>query len=74
MTLRTWWLFAAITFVVSATPGPNMLFVMGLVLCLCRERQTAVGYLQRATVMRAFNRLTSGVFIGFAGLMAVARE
>lgn len=31
-------------------------------------------YLQRATVMRAFNRLTGGVFIGFAGLMAVARE
>ena len=31
-------------------------------------------YLQRATVMRAFNRLTGGVFIGFAGLMAVARD
>jgi threonine/homoserine/homoserine lactone efflux protein len=31
-------------------------------------------YLQRASVMRAFNRLTGGVFIGFAGLMAVARE
>lgn len=31
-------------------------------------------YLQRATVMRAFNRLTGGVFIAFAGLMAVARE
>ena len=31
-------------------------------------------YLQRATVMRAFNRLTGGVFIGFAGLMAVVRE
>jgi threonine/homoserine/homoserine lactone efflux protein len=31
-------------------------------------------YLQRATVMRGFNRLTGGVFIGFAGLMAVARE
>lgn len=43
MTLRSWWLFVAMTFVVSATPGPNMLFVMGLVLCLCRERQTAVG-------------------------------
>ena len=31
-------------------------------------------YLQRASVMRAFNRLTGGVFIGFAGLMAMARE
>jgi threonine/homoserine/homoserine lactone efflux protein len=31
-------------------------------------------YLQRASVTRAFNRLTGGVFIGFAGLMAVARE
>lgn len=32
------------------------------------------GYLQRASVLRAFNRLTGGVFIGFAGLMAIARE
>jgi threonine/homoserine/homoserine lactone efflux protein len=31
-------------------------------------------YLRRATVMRAFNRLTGGVFIGFAALMATARE
>jgi len=31
-------------------------------------------YLQRATVMRTFNRLTGGVFIGFAALMATARE
>jgi threonine/homoserine/homoserine lactone efflux protein len=31
-------------------------------------------YLQRANVMRAFNRLTGGVFVGFAGLMALARE
>lgn len=31
-------------------------------------------YLQRATVMRAFNRLTGGVFIGFAALMATAHE
>jgi threonine/homoserine/homoserine lactone efflux protein len=28
MTLHTWWLFFAMTFVVSATPGPNMLLVM----------------------------------------------
>lgn len=31
-------------------------------------------YLRRAAVMRAFNRATGGVFIGFAALMAVARE
>ncbi len=31
-------------------------------------------YLQRATVMKAFNRLTGGVFVGFAALMAMARE
>lgn len=28
MTLNTWWLFVAMTFVVSATPGPNMMLVM----------------------------------------------
>jgi len=28
MTLSTWWLFVGMTFVVSATPGPNMLYVM----------------------------------------------
>jgi threonine/homoserine/homoserine lactone efflux protein len=31
-------------------------------------------YLRRAPVMRAFNRLTGGVFVGFAGVMALARE
>jgi len=28
MSLKTWWLFVMMTFVVSATPGPNMLLVM----------------------------------------------
>lgn len=28
MSLATWWLYVAMTFVVSATPGPNMLLVM----------------------------------------------
>ena len=28
MNLHTWWLFVGMTFVVSATPGPNMLLVM----------------------------------------------
>jgi threonine/homoserine/homoserine lactone efflux protein len=31
-------------------------------------------YLQSPSVMRAFNRLTGGVFIGFAALMATAHE
>ncbi len=30
-------------------------------------------HLQRAGVMKAFNRITGGVFIGFAALMASAR-
>lgn len=36
--------------------------------------QRLSGYLQRSTVSRVFNRVTGGAFIGFAGLMAVARE
>ena len=28
MSWHTWWLFVGMTFVVSATPGPNMLLVM----------------------------------------------
>jgi threonine/homoserine/homoserine lactone efflux protein len=28
MSVQTWWLFVMVTFVVSATPGPNMLLVM----------------------------------------------
>lgn len=31
-------------------------------------------YLRRASVMRAFNRLTGGVFVGFAAIMATVRE
>ena len=30
MTLSTLWLFIAMTFVVSATPGPNMLLIMSV--------------------------------------------
>ena len=28
MTIGTWWLFVGVVFVVSATPGPNMLHIM----------------------------------------------
>jgi threonine/homoserine/homoserine lactone efflux protein len=31
-------------------------------------------YLQRASVMRLFNRVTGGAFIGFAALMAAVRD
>jgi threonine/homoserine/homoserine lactone efflux protein len=30
MSLHTWWLFVLMTFVVSATPGPNMLLVLSM--------------------------------------------
>ena len=43
-----------------------------VVYALSGQRLSA--YLQRATVMRAFNRLTGGVFVGFATVMALARE
>ena len=31
-------------------------------------------YLQRAAVMKVFNRVTGGAFIGFAGLMVVLKR
>lgn len=36
--------------------------------------QKLANYLRRAAVMRAFNRLTGGVFVGFAALMAAAKS
>lgn len=41
MTLETWWLFLLMTFVVSATPGPNMLLVMSTSARLGFRRSTA---------------------------------
>jgi threonine/homoserine/homoserine lactone efflux protein len=32
------------------------------------------GYLRRTPVMKAFNRITGGIFVGFAALMAFAHE
>src|SRR5450631_1031697 len=43
-----------------------------LVYALSGQRLAA--YLRRAAVMRAFNRITGGVFIGFAAAMAAVRE
>jgi threonine/homoserine/homoserine lactone efflux protein len=39
----------------------------------CSGRQLAA-YLRRAPVLRVFNRVTGGVFVGFAALMAAARH
>jgi len=36
--------------------------------------QRLAAYLCRAEIMKAFNRLTGGVFVGFAAIIAVARE
>lgn len=47
---------------------------VGWYLVYAASGQRLSAYLQRATVMRAFNRLTGGVFVGFAGVMALARE
>lgn len=47
---------------------------VGWYLVYAASGQRLSAYLQRAPVMRAFNRLTGGVFVGFAGVMALARE
>jgi len=47
---------------------------VGWYLVYAASGQRLSAYLQRAAVMRAFNRLTGGVFVGFAGVMALARE
>jgi threonine/homoserine/homoserine lactone efflux protein len=31
-------------------------------------------YLQRASVLRVFNRVTGGAFVGFAAMMAAVRD
>jgi threonine/homoserine/homoserine lactone efflux protein len=36
--------------------------------------QRLAAYLRHATVLKNFNRLTGGVFVGFAAFIAVARE
>jgi threonine/homoserine/homoserine lactone efflux protein len=36
--------------------------------------QRLAGFLRRATVMRTFNRLTGGIFISFAAVMAAVRD
>jgi len=33
MGLQAWWIFVVVTFVISATPGPNKLLVMSLGAC-----------------------------------------
>jgi threonine/homoserine/homoserine lactone efflux protein len=41
---------------------------------ICRFGQRLAIYLRRAAVLKAFNRITGGAFVGFAGLMAAARN
>jgi threonine/homoserine/homoserine lactone efflux protein len=36
--------------------------------------QRLAAYLRRTAVLKTFNRLTGGAFIGFAAVMAVVRE
>jgi len=47
---------------------------VGWYLVYAASGQRLSAYLQRVHVMRAFNRLTGSVFVGFAGVMALARE
>jgi threonine/homoserine/homoserine lactone efflux protein len=79
-------LFAAAFFPQFITPGEPQLVQFAILLTTFSVIEVAwyfvyavsgkrlSVYLQRASVMRLFNRLTGGVFIGFAALMATARE
>ena len=64
MTLSTWWLFIVMTFVVSATPGPNMLLVMSVSARL--GLRAAV-----ATMLGCMTSLLTMVAISAAGLAAL---
>ena len=41
MTLTTWWLYATVVFLISATPGPNMLHVMARSIAVGPRRASA---------------------------------
>ncbi len=89
---QAWWIFVLMTFVMSATPGPNMLLVMlpamaqfvillttftvielsgYLIYALSGHKLSQ--YLRQAHVLKIFNRVTGGVFVGFAAWMAASR-
>jgi threonine/homoserine/homoserine lactone efflux protein len=64
MTLSTWWLFIVMTFVVSATPGPNMLFIMST--SARRDIRSAV-----AAMLGCMTALLAMMSISAAGLGAL---
>jgi threonine/homoserine/homoserine lactone efflux protein len=64
MTLSTWWLFIVMTFVVSATPGPNMLFIMST--SARRDIRTAV-----VAMLGCMTALLAMMSISAAGLGAL---
>jgi threonine/homoserine/homoserine lactone efflux protein len=90
MSFATWWLYVAMTFVICATPGPNMLLVMvsgarhgfraavatmaGCLTALLGMLSLSAAALRKPAVLKLFNRATGGLFIGFALLMADIRK
>ena len=90
MNLHTWWLFVAMAFVVSATPGPNMLLVMShsarfgwraavATMCGCMTSLLAMMCISAAgmgALLHAFPtvfdalRLVGAAYLAYLGLMA----
>jgi threonine/homoserine/homoserine lactone efflux protein len=90
MNLHTWWLFVAMAFVVSATPGPNMLLVMShsarfgwraavATMCGCMTSLLAMMCISAAgmgALLQAFPtvfdalRLAGAAYLAYLGLMA----
>lgn len=64
MSLQTWWLFVLMTFVVSATPGPNMLLVLSM--SARHGLRSAI-----ATMMGCMTALLAMMSISAAGLGAL---
>jgi homoserine/homoserine lactone efflux protein len=64
MTIGTWWLFVGVVFVVSATPGPNMLHIM--------QRSVQFGVLRSTVAMAGcMTAVLIALFASAAGLGAV---
>jgi threonine/homoserine/homoserine lactone efflux protein len=64
MTLQTWWLFVAAVFVLSGTPGPNMLHVM--------KRSAEVGFRRSTpTMLGSLSALLLALLLSAIGLAAV---
>lgn len=64
MTIGTWWLFVGVVFVVSATPGPNMLHIM--------QRSVQFGIVRTIPAMAGcMTAVLVALFASAAGLGAV---